>query len=132
MSCCGRSGATGAGAFGAPNDPQPAAQMDRKAHAAMRLRLCGMSFFARRRRAGWSQGQAYAKMRAAALRFEDFDAAAVGIDELGDHRKPDSGALDVPALRRFSLIERFEDPIALIRGNAGTAVHDIQYQLLAL
>src|ERR1700691_1301494 len=118
MSCCGRSGATGAGVFGAPITPQPATQRhSRPPHAAMRLALCGMSFFARERGGGCAQRQASAKMRAAGLRFEDFDTAAVGVDELRDHREADSRALDVPALRRFSLVEGFEDPLALLGGN---------------
>src|ERR1700722_20129428 len=71
-------------------------------------------------------------MRAAGLRFENLNAAAMRVDELGDDREADSGALDVAALRRFSLVERLEDSIALFRGYPWTAIHHIEYELLPL
>ena len=73
-----------------------------------------MGFFARRRRERRAQREAYAKMRAAGFGFEYLDAPTMGVDEFSDHRKADSGAFDMPALRRFSLVERLEDAVALI------------------
>src|SRR5579864_9582857 len=109
MSTCGRSGATGAAVLGLPIAPQPAIHRLTRAHVATRLPLCSMSFFARRGGGGRAQRQAHAEMRAATLCFEDLDAAAMGIDELRHHRQADAGALDVPALRRFALVEGFEN-----------------------
>ena len=77
-------------------------------------------------------GQTHAKMRAPRFGFENLDAAAVRVDEFRHHRQSDSGSLDVASLRRLSLIKSLEYPIALLRGNARPAVHDVQNQLLAL
>ena len=77
--------------------------------------------FSRACRRRMAQGQAHAKMRAAALGLQDLDAAAVRVDEFGHHGKPDAGALDVAALRRFALIKRLEYAVALLGGNARAA-----------
>src|SRR5450631_471710 len=72
------------------------------------------------------------EVRAPRLCLENLDAAAMRVHELRDHRKADPGALHMPALHGLALVERFEDAVAFFGRNAGSAVHDVQYQLLAL
>src|ERR1700693_2067244 len=72
------------------------------------------------------------EVRAPRLCLENFDAATVRGHELCDHRETDSGALYVAALRGLALVKRFEYAVAFFGRNAGSAVHDIQYQLLPL
>jgi hypothetical protein len=56
-------------------------------------------------------------MGAAALRFQNLDAAAVSVDKFGHHRQADTRALDVAALGRFALIKGFENSITFIGGD---------------
>src|SRR5258708_39996047 len=72
------------------------------------------------------------EVRAPRLCLENLDAAAMRVDELNDHRETDPGALHVAALRGFALVKRFEYAVALFGRNAGSAVHDVQNQLLTL
>src|SRR5580698_4710568 len=101
------------------------------AHAARRHHLCGMSFFFTGR-SRLPHGQTHAEMRASHFGFENLDAAVVCIDEFSHHRQSDSRSLDVSSLRRLSLIKSLEYPIALLGRNPRPAVHDVEYQLLAL
>src|ERR1700730_2152884 len=70
-------------------------------------------------------------MRASRFGLENFDAAAVCVDEFGHHRQPDSRSLDMSSLRRLSLVKSLEYPIALLGRNARSAVDDIHHQLFA-
>src|SRR6204780_5331067 len=79
-----------------------------------------------------TQGDADAEMGSAGRRFEDFDAAAVCVDEFGHHGKAYSGAFDVAPLGRLPLVESFENAIALVDRYSGTRIHDIEHQLIAL
>src|SRR5450631_3343587 len=78
-----------------------------------------------------AQRQTDPEVRAPRFCLENLDAAAMRVHELRDHREADSGALHVAALRGLALVKRFEYAVALFGRNAGPAVHDVQYQLLA-
>ena len=67
-----------------------------------------------------AHGQTDAEVRSAGGGLEDFDAAAMSIDEFGDHREADAGSLDVAPLRCLALVERLEYPISLLRRDSGT------------
>src|ERR1700722_2110842 len=87
----------------------------------------------RKRRLGcMAQRKTDPEVRPPRLCLENLDAAAMRVHELRHHRKTDSGALYVAALRGFTLVERFEYAVALFGRNARPAVHDVQYQLLTL
>src|ERR1700686_1317080 len=88
-----------------------------------------MSFFAGCRRL--PHGETHAEMRASCLGLENFDAAAVRVDEFGHHRQPDSRSLDMSSLRRLSLVKSLQYPLALLGRNPRSAVYDIQHQLFA-
>src|SRR6266700_5340334 len=72
------------------------------------------------------------EVRASRLCLENLDAAAMRVHELRYHRETDPGALHMAALRGLALVKRFEYAVAFFGRNAGPAVHDVQYQLLAL
>src|SRR3984957_6790682 len=71
-------------------------------------------------------------MRTARGGFKDLDAPAMRIDEFGDDRQANPGALDVSSLRRLALIKRLEYPVSLIRRDARSRIDDIDDQLFAL
>src|SRR5580693_351448 len=79
-----------------------------------------------------AQRKADPEVRAHRLGLENFDAAAMRIHELRDHRETDPGALHMAALRRLPPIKRLEYAIAFFVWDAGPTVHDVQYQLLTL
>jgi len=94
-----------------------------------RNHLCGMSFFA-----GYGRlphGEAHAEMGSSRLGLENFNAAAVCVDEFGYHGQPDSRSLDMASLRRLSLVKSLEYPIAFLCWNSRPAVDDIHHQLFA-
>src|ERR1700675_3256533 len=72
------------------------------------------------------------EVRAPRLCLENLDAAAMRVHELRDHRETDSGTLHMAALRGLALVKRFEYAVAFLGRYAGSAVHDVQYQLFAL
>src|SRR5882724_5311041 len=131
-SCDARSGSAGAAGFcraKGPPTPQAVIQPATKSHAAKRNHLCGMSFFAGCGRL--PHGEPHAEVRASLLGLENFNAAAVCIDEFGHHRQPDSRSLDMASLRRLSLVKGLEYPIALLGRNTRPAVDDLHHQLFA-
>src|SRR6266404_66223 len=79
-----------------------------------------------------AQRETHPEVRAPRLCLENLDTAAMRVHELRDHRETDPGTLHVAALRGLALVKRFEYALAFFGRNAGSAVHDVQYQLFTL
>jgi hypothetical protein len=73
-----------------------------------------------------------AEVSAWELAVDDLHGAAVSGDELEHHGQTDPGAFHRGVLRCAARIEGLEDVFALLAGDAGAAVRDVQHELLSL
>src|SRR5262245_10707840 len=76
--------------------------------------LCRMRGLTARGADGLAQRQTDAEMRARVLAVHDLDGARVRVHELDHDGQADASALDMAALGRAPLIERFENSAALL------------------
>ena len=71
-------------------------------------------------------------MGAGRFAAHEVDGAAVRLHAFGDDGQADAGAADRAALRPPPLIERLEDPIAVVGVHAGAVVADVHDEIVAL
>src|SRR5688572_24557240 len=81
------------------------------------------------RMGGREHGHADSEMGSRIFAVDDFNGAAMGVDELEYHRQANAGALDLHAGGRTASVERFEHASAFIGRNTGAGVGDIDHEL---